>query len=90
MKLIFSEYWNKLTPDASAPFGKRVVSDEYEPKGTSTIENSGWPTSEAWAANTQTLASFTHFDDKGRAVHDLRTHRGRHMYQTVECVNTKG
>lgn len=84
MKLIIETYWNKVTPDNSAPFGTRVLPD-YELKGTVTYPDSGW-TLDAWKQSVKTRHGFAGFVD-GAAKFDLEQRYGIRSYQLVRLAS---
>ena len=83
MKLIIECFMNKVTPDAAAPFGTRVL-PEYERTSLVTYQNGGgWESLEAWRESVKSRLGFEGFDDQGRAKFQIGRSYGIHSYQLV-------
>lgn len=83
MNLVITEMWNKVVPDATQPFGTRVL-PEFEVKSRVSYPNGGgWKSREEWRASVKTRSGFHGFEPDGSARFEQRPSYGIRGYQLV-------
>lgn len=70
-------YWNKVIKDSSAPFGTKVIPDEYEIKDQQNIDNTLEDLKKRWKGHKRMTIN------QNSIIEDLGRYYGIHSYRVI-------